>query len=475
MNNTKENKYDKTDKYSIEKYGQKMVGNTFHGLTMIDNDNPVVADIGIEYETSHENAKRKGGLGEFVEEVFFNYKANSESSPDLKEAGVELKVTPYKKNKNGTKSAKERLVLNMIDYNTVINEEDFNSSHFWYKNQLILLVYYLWEKGLKRLDYRIDYVRLFTPPQQDLSIIKNDYKKIINKIKEGKAHELSESDTMYLSACTKSSDSSKTREQPNSNILAKPRAFAYKASYMTYVLNNYILEKRPLYERIINNDEIQDFESYVINRIEEYKGKTQEELCRIFGISFDKKTKSLGSIIAFRILNIKGNQAEEFVKANIVVKTIRINKKRKIKENMSFPTFKFEEVANQEWEESDFYNYLYSTKFLFVVYQENEVDKYVLHHAQFWNMPYEDLEKEVKVVWLKTKEVLNNIPETIHNEKHYISIFPTQSENRVSHVRPHARNSKDTYLLPDGREYPKQCFWLNNSYLLKIILEYEAI
>lgn len=36
----------------------------------------------------------------------------------------------------------------------------------------------------------------------------------------------------------------------------------------------------------------------------------------------------------------------------------------------------------------------------------------------------------------------------------------------MCHVRPHARNSKDTYELPDGRKYPKQCFWLNNSYIL---------
>ena len=44
--------------------------------------------------------------------------------------------------------------------------------------------------------------------------------------------------------------------------------------------------------------------------------------------------------------------------------------------------------------------------------------------------------------------------------------FPKLSENPVCHVRPHARNSKDTYELPDGRKYPKQCFWLNNSYIL---------
>ena len=40
------------------------------------------------------------------------------------------------------------------------------------------------------------------------------------------------------------------------------------------------------------------------------------------------------------MLEIKGNQAEEFVKANIVIKTIRLKQNNKIKENMSFPTLK---------------------------------------------------------------------------------------------------------------------------------------
>ena len=62
-----------------------------------------------------------------------------------------------------------------------------------------------------------------------------------------------------------------------------------------------------------------------------------------------------------------------------------------------------------------------------------------------------------------------NRPNGLHiekrNGKNYNN-FPKSSENPVCHVRPHAQNSKDTYELPDGRQYPKQCFWLNNSYIL---------
>ena len=44
--------------------------------------------------------------------------------------------------------------------------------------------------------------------------------------------------------------------------------------------------------------------------------------------------------------------------------------------------------------------------------------------------------------------------------------FPNASENPVCHVRPHAQNAQDTDELPDGRQYSKQCFWLNNHYIL---------
>ena len=49
--------------------------------------------------------------------------------------------------------------------------------------------------------------------------------------------------------------------------------------------------------------------------------------------------------------------------------------------------------------------------------------------------------------------------------------LPKQSESRVAHVRPHARDSKDTYPLPDGREMVKQCFWLNRTYIEDIVRE----
>ena len=395
--------YDETDPKSIEAYGKKLIGMTFQDVC--DQDDMKKSNVVREteaYEIKHEDKKRKGGLGEIIEERYFHYPANNDARPDFDKAGVELKVTPYKQNKNGSFSAKERLILTMTDYFKVVNEE-FEDSHMWQKARLILLVYYLYQKEIEnRLDYKIGYVNLFTPPEEDIKIIKQDFEVIKQKIKDGKAHELSEADTLYLGAAPKAATSKNRRKQPYSDELAKPRAFSFKTSYMTYILNHYIIPGKNTYESIIKEKTEESFEDYVIHKIEQYRDNTVHELCDKFQIPYkDKKPKNLEAMLTYRMLGIKGNHAEEFEKANIVIKTIRINKNNRIKENMSFPIFKFKELIEEEWDDSTFGNYLRETKFLFVVYKYDDNDELRLKGCQFWNIPYDDLEKEVKVVWKK--------------------------------------------------------------------------
>lgn len=458
--------YDETDPISIEKYGQKMIGKTFSQICDEDKMEGMVARESSNYEISHENKKRKGGLGELIEERFFHYRANNDSNPDFDKAGVELKVTPYKINNNGSISAKERLIITMIDYFKII-EEKFEESHLWKKASLILLVYYLYQQEIEnRLDYKIGYVKLFTPPIEDIEIIKNDFEIIVGKVREGKAHELSEGDTLYLGAAPKAATSKDRRKQPCSEEMAKPRAFAFKNSYMTYVLKHYIIPGKTTYEPILRGKTEKPFEDYVVDKVHTYNNYSVQELCKLFNVSFDKKPKNLEAMLAYRILGIKGNHAEEFEKANIVVKTIRIGSNNKIKESMSFPTFKFKELIEEDWETSTFAAYLNETRFLFVVYKYDENQILKLKGCQFWNIPHQDLEVEVRSVWEKTVNVIKEgLQITNRNGRNYNNL-PGSSENPVCHVRPHAINAQDTYELPDGRQYPKQCFWLNNSYIL---------
>ena len=155
---------------------------------------------------------------------------------------------------------------------------------------------------------------------------------------------------------------------------------------------------------------------------------------------------------------------------------------------MSFPAFKYKEIINEEWEESTLYNYFNETRFLFVVFKSNGIN-YVLKGCQFWNMPYEDLENEVKEGWQRVVDTIRNgvelVVTTQKNGKAVVrNNLLKESEHRIIHVRPHAQKSfyrfndgttvgtgkqSDANELPDGRWMTDYCFWINKKYILSQI------
>ena len=418
----------------------------------------------------------KGSLGGIIEEALFGIEANGESEPDFIDAGIELKVTPYRRNKDNTLSAKERLVLNMIDYMTEY-KNDFLSSHFWFKNNRLEIMWYLHEDNKDKLDFKItNEVLMDLAESEDIKQIEQDYYTVINKIKAGKAHEISEGDTMYLGACTKGANANSKRKQPFSDILAKRRAFCFKQSYMTQLVRKYIGDYSNV-EKILTNTN-QTFDEFVNNVINKYKGKTQKELMELFNV--ESSAKSINSIIVSRMFGVKGslNETEEFLKANIIPKTVRIEENGRIRESMSFPAFKYTELINQEWETSDLRETLESTKYLFFVFKM-ENDEYVFKGIKLWNMPELIIDNEVQIMWQKTVDVIKsgNIVKSINNGIRETN-FPSATQSRVCHVRPHARDAQDTYPLPvadkltGATEYTKHCFWFNRGYLEEILEEY---
>lgn len=410
-------------------------------------------------------ATGKGAIGNVIEESWFGYSPNSESEPDFPEAGVELKVTPYVRGKSGIR-AKERLVCNMINYMEEYCKTLLTSS-FWHKCNTMLLMSYEHLQDRPKGDFTIDEAVLFSFPDEDMPIIERDFSIIMEKIRTGRAHEISEGDTMYLAACTKGADGKSVRSQPFSDIPAKTRAYSLKSSYMTMILNKYIFGTT-LSTKIIKDPSVlheASFEDYIIDTVKKYYGKTRNELKAMFGI--DSTAKSINDRLLAKMLNITGHIAntEEFQKAGIVPKTIRVQRNGSIKESMSFPTFDFIKLSQEScWEESEFYDYLAPTKFMFVIFQEREDGEYVFDRIMFWNMPPDDLD-EVGKVWERTVQTIRDGVELVPTPNGVRNNLPKQTESRVAHVRPHAKDASDTLPLPDGRMMTKQCFWLNNTYI----------
>ena len=367
-----------------------------------------------EIVTVEDKDANKGGLGQLIEKYLFGMDNNSDSEPDFMPAGIELKVTPYKKIKGDKLSAKERLVLNIIDYMTEY-KNTFRSSHFWYKNNKIQLLWYLWEANKDKKDLIITHEKLLElEKNEDLKQIEEDWNFIINKIREGKAHEISEADTMYLGACSKGANALSTREQPFSDIPAMQRAFCFKNSYMTQLVRKYIGDYSNV-EKILKgtND---TFNEFVLNIIAKYKGKSQNELMKEFNI--DTKAKNVNSMLISRMFNVKSklSETEEFQKAKIIPKTIRIEENGRIKESISFPYFKYTEIVNQDWETSDLREELETTKYMFFIFKM-ENGEYIFKGIKLWNMPEIDIETSVMEMWKKTYNTIKtgNIVKSIEN------------------------------------------------------------
>lgn len=477
--------YNKRDPRSIEAYAQQLIGKTFNDVIEYAVENKIAQEARVKF---YGNKARKGGLGNLLEELYFGYKANSDQEADFAEAGVELKATPYEYTKKGKLRAGERLVITMIGYDAPF-EQDFYKSHLWNKIRLILLVYYWRNKQLKNnLLYKIGYVKLFRPSETDLMIIRQDYEIIKEKIISGRAHELSESDTMYLGACTKGATAVKSTvpQYYNKNIPARKRAFCFKNSYMTFVLNHYISGKDLDTESIVSDKHLLEsttFDLSIEQQIAQYIGMSDKELCEKFGREYNKN-KAQWVDLTYKMLGIKSNKAEEFEKANIVVKSIRIEQNGKIRENMSFPPFLFKNFVKENFEGSEVYRYFDETRFFFVIWKKDG-EVYRVLDSQLWNMPAQDLEYIVRDGWERIQRVIEN--GVRFNKKETVkgivvtNSLPKKGDNPIIHIRPHAKKSayrlldgtvigdveKDANELPNGEFMTTQSFWINNSYILK--------
>lgn len=447
----------------------------------------------------------KSSVGDAFEK-WFGVEKNSDRRPDLIEAGVELKATPIHKIKSGEYRSKERLVLSIINYEELLSET-FEESGFLNKNKSLQLAFYENIKGILKEEWTIKETVLFELLKNpvDLEIIRKDWETIHSYIEQGRAHELSESLTTYLSACTKGKNAKSLRSQPNSEILAKQRALSFKTGYMSSILNDYVLGDKKVNSIIKDPFELKSksLEEYIEQCFKPYIGWSIEKLASHFDIQ--KRDYSINYRIAMAILNLDGKnektsqfpKVDEFEKACILLKTVKFNENNVNKENMSFPAFKFKDLANETWIDDEglpsaaWHIFLLETKFLFFVVK-NDGEKDIFKGIKFFTMPEEDVEGPVYKVWQDTVDKIKNGVELkgTRNKNGQLRIknnFINKSDRMICHIRPHetksdySANGKYADKLPtpakwinkpEGDLYSdswmtKQCFWINNDYIKK--------
>ena len=443
---------------------------------------PKELGVVMEEAAKYCTGKAKGKFGNAIEAGHFYYKPNSDKEPDL--GWAELKCTGLKRVKSGrsTKlSAKERLVICMINFGGGDQEEEksilretFDTSHAKKKLNSLVLVFYEYAKGTAVLDLKVLLVDHWMPDATELRMIREDWELIRSYVKAGDAHLISESLTNILGACTKGAKGTDRVKQANNKEKAKPRAFALKQAFVTQIyerlLNQRSGGKAPEPEIHLDGMDLyrkakDRFEDFVTKRLNKYAGKTTVQICDELGITgkFESKDKHARRMRKFLNKILSGSQDQEsdnlaeFKNTGLQIKTVRLKANGMPAEAVSFPHFKYDELADEDdWEDSELYGML-TSRFLFIFLREmGEGKDPVFEKAIFHSLSEDDLD-EAEKAW---KLAVEKAREHVYEE------MPGQKANRVIHVRPH--DSKARYGKNPSVE-KHRCFWLNQRYIRGVI------
>ena len=140
--------------------------------------------------------------------------------------------------------------MKSIIYVEEVKNENLKDSSLYKKNKIILFVFYIHDKDKKRSEYVIKYVFLWNMGDEIIKELEPDYQLILKKIREGKAHEIHQTEHEYLTICPKHNGKfhdpnckRSKRKQPFSDIPAEIRAFRLKNRYMNLIVSRHLGKK----------------------------------------------------------------------------------------------------------------------------------------------------------------------------------------------------------------------------------------
>ncbi len=429
------------------------------------------------------NIKNKGQIGNFIQEFWFGIKPNSDKNPDFARSEIELKIVPLETPKRLGYSSqyliKERTKICSINFNKII-EENWETSHAKKKLDKLLLVFLLWNdksplesKIVDYLLYKIDSFHL------DKAIIKSDWG-IVNKyILNKKSEEISETLFTYLSAST--SGNGKLQSVPFTSKKIKERSFSLKPSYTKVIFNESRGVKYDSIADKLNFNSIEELETHILNKLNIVKSLSITEIEEKYNITLKKSLNRFSLLIKVLLgLDIhKKKKIKEFEKFNVQQKVVRVNSKTMLPyQAISFKHQSMSSILDEtDFEESELLNNL--EKILFVILKsDNDKDSndlLIVHDFFFWtpdNVTLNEISKEYNLYKKTIKNGLIVEKKDYNNKKGFVytNNLPGTKITKYIHMRPHGSDNSDMDTSIPATPIPKQCFWLNKSFIQQIIL-----
>ena len=396
------------------------------------------------------SARHKGTVGRIFETAF-GIEPNSRPEADFPGAGIEMKSVPIRI-ANGEYRAKERVSLTMINFNTLPGEQ-WESAPVRRKLNDLLLVFYKWDPLLPIARFETLAAEIWQPDSESLRQMQRDWEAVQRLVTAGRRNEVSEGSTRLLGAATKGIGHGSTS-----------RAWSLKQTFVGFIYRS--LVSAPAIPTTTAFDPGATFEREVLARMEPYIGRSFDALAAVVGRA-DRSGKAASAQIVRALVGERAKgRSGEFERFGIETKVVPVDSNGRLIEAMSFPAFIHEELVYETWQASDLLARI--QRMLFVpVHRERKVaiDQMRLGRPFFWT-PTEAELRGIQAEWERFRKLI---------ESGQARDLPKQSETEFIHVRPKGRNARDRDQAPGGFDVIKKCFWLNQSFVERVLRENHAL
>ena len=408
--------------------------------------------------TAATGALGRAEVGHAVER-HFGIPPNSSPMPDFPGAGIELKVVPLRRTGRGL-GVKERTVISQIDYIKLMDQTWATAS---VRTKLkILFVFFEHIDGQPKSSLPIRRVLFWEPDELTTALIHADWERVFAKVRQGRAHELSESDGSLMGPCTKGATGASRRSQPFGSEPARPRAWALKP-YFTLSLYRASADPAPV-ESLLQNlgADPRDLEAAVLDRFRPYLGMTIGDAADILEIA-PSDAKSFSAAVSRKIYGAKSfkTRIREFDEMGLTPRITRVDADLMPYEATSFPAFRYRALLEEEWDDSDLLARVEYMLFIPVRGRRKDTPQSdcTFGRPVFWRPSTDDLALIRREWEIYRLEIERGLAKQLTRASEMVAI----------HVRPHARNSRDTDEAPGVGPVVKKSFWLNRPFVQRIL------
>jgi len=395
--------------------------------------------------------------------------------PELNHKGLEIKVIPLDYYSDGRDQVKWPQSLAMINFKEIHDSyepEGIEDSVLFRKDRWTLVVYYRYNKT-NRPSGRILGVGIWNIEALLFNNIADDYNLILQYIRDGRAVNLSETLTNFLSARTKSSSSKNRRSAGEGAIPAKPRTWALKSRYIRkrMEIDGIDFKIRPDWRPDETVDSDRDIHEFIVSNL---TGKSVLQVANEIGQT-KIQSKDVGRIVATKALHRRpgglgkrGGARTRYISGKLL-KVFSVNDDLKPTEGgVRLPHVPLVDLVEETWESSSLFEEI-GDILMIPMLKKKPLTSSIFLQPVLYKPSKIELE-EIKVEWeLFTNEIRDGKAKRLVRGGKNVHLLSKKQETKYLHMRPCGKDGTVTELDGNGNRCTKMALWLNDSFVQSII------